>query len=98
MENQKSICDWAHETFGNATATTKIVDRFFEEVVELRLNAFTVPYFTQHIQDECADCLIMLYQVAGAYGFDLQEVVDEKMKINRERKWHTTGDGTGQHL
>jgi len=40
----------------------------------------------------------MLYQVASAFGFDLHEQVDHKMKINRSRTWDVKGDGTGQHI
>lgn len=50
------------------------------------------------IPAETADVLIVLYNIAGMRGFDLHEEVDRKMKINRARRWHKLGDGTGYHI
>lgn len=47
---------------------------------------------------EAADVLIVLYGVAGMRGFDLHAEVDQKMAINRARKWAARGDGTGYHV
>ena|SRR3990167_4706858 len=100
MENQNSISAWATQTFGPPTTPKKIVERFVEEVVELDTLSIAQLYSMnlEKIQSECADCLIVLYQVAEAYGFDLLTAVDNKMVINRARKWKTDGDGVGQHI
>ena len=92
METQASISTWATKTFGKPANLELIVDRFLEEVKELQSGTL------EDLTDECADCLIVLYQVAETAGFDLQDAVDEKMKINRARKWNTNGDGVGQHI
>ena len=98
METQISISEWATQTFGPPSSPKKIVERFVEEVVELdSLSATEVPIL-EDITDECADCLVILYQVAEAYGFDLLTAVDQKMIVNRARKWKTDGDGVGQHI
>lgn len=47
---------------------------------------------------ESADVLITLYRVAHVLGGDLHADVDDKMVINRARKWRITGDGVGQHV
>lgn len=39
-----------------------------------------------------------LVNLAFALGFDLQEVRDEKMKINRARQWGRSKNGHFQHL
>jgi hypothetical protein len=31
-------------------------------------------------------------------GHDLSTAVDEKMSINRQRRWQLSGDGVGQHI
>ena len=102
METQISISEWAQQTFGVATSPKKLVERFVEEVVELdaksAFHGLMTPKNFDAIQDECADCLVVLYQVAEAYGFDLLTAVDQKMEINRARKWKTAGDGVGQHI
>lgn len=92
METQASISTWAKETFGEPTSLELVVDRFLEEVEELQTGA------PEDLPDECADCMIVLLQVAATAGFDLQEAIDAKMKINRARKWNTKGDGVGQHI
>lgn len=56
------------------------------------------PYYLTRIQSEMADVLIVLYGAAEAYGFNLQEVVDSKMRINRARTWKQSGNGFGQHI
>jgi len=56
------------------------------------------PLDEEYIREEAADVLIVLYQVATAYGFDLHAEVDRKMEINRNRKWKVDKDGVGQHL
>lgn len=91
-ETQKTISEWATTTFGKPADAEIIVDRFLEEVDELQSGAI------EDLPNECADCLIVLYQVAETMGFDLQTAVNSKMQTNRARKWDTRGDGVGQHI
>jgi len=98
-ETQKTIHAWATQTFGLLVDKGVAIQRMMQEVDELdysSLHANTVS--PSIIANECADVLIMLYQVASAFGFDLHEQVDHKMKINRSRTWDVKGDGTGQHI
>lgn len=46
---------------------------------------------------ECADNLIVLYQVASRLGVDLHDEVDKKMARNRARTWKKTEGGRYQH-
>ena len=92
METQVSISAWATATFGKPANLELIIDRFLEEVDELQSGAAT------DLADECADCLVVLYQVAETAGFDLHDAVDKKMVKNRNRRWNTKGDGVGQHI
>lgn len=96
-ETQKTISEWATQTFGVPENLDPIVDRFLEEVDELASSTASV-LTLEELQSECADCLIVLYQVAQTGGFDLHEAVNNKMQINRSRKWDTKGDGVGQHI
>lgn len=50
------------------------------------------------IPKEAADVVIVLYTVAHSLGFDIHEHIDEKMAVNRSRKWVAQGDGTGYHV
>lgn len=51
----------------------------------------------EDIGPEAADVVIMLYQLADTVGFDLLDHVDEKMRINRGRKWKKLADGSYRH-
>lgn len=94
-ETQKTICEWAEETFGPCSADTAFF-RCAEEFSELE------NYFELDGRDwgraieECADVLITLYRVAECLGEDLHAAVNRKMAINRNRKWKVSG-GVGQH-
>jgi len=97
-ETQKTISVWAVKTFGYSTVERSIA-RMVEEVEELKkVDLFNDRHSFDDISNECADILIMLYQVAFVVGFDLHACVDHKMEINRVRKWKIAGDGTGQHV
>jgi NTP pyrophosphatase (non-canonical NTP hydrolase) len=100
-ETQSSICQWAEETFGPITLLVSF-DRFKEEFIEAEdfIKYGVRPTLTEHnnkIKDELADMLITLYRVAECAKVDLNSAVNDKMKINRNRKWKRYGDGTGQH-
>jgi NTP pyrophosphatase (non-canonical NTP hydrolase) len=97
METQKSISEWAIKTFGQPITTDIIFDRFMSEITELS-ERFSDCRDPEYLKDECADCLIILYQFCQESGFDLHDAVDQKMTINRNRKWKTKGDGVGQHI
>lgn len=97
METQETISKWAIETFGKPQDEEIILTRFMDEVQELD-DKFSEGAENQAIIDECADVLIILYQVANTHGFDLHEAVNKKMQTNRARKWDTKGDGVGQHV
>lgn len=47
---------------------------------------------------ECADVLITLYRVMHVLDGQLHLWVDDKMAINRSRKWKMVGPGIGQHV
>jgi hypothetical protein len=90
-ETQRTICDWADNTFGFTTPNSAI-NRMLQEVREVEWHK------PDELADECADVLITLYRVADTFNFDLHACVDHKMEINRGRKWKSNGDGTGQHI
>lgn len=80
------ITKWQAETFGHATADSKIahlkqeVDELADDVANKSVNAAS----------EFADCFILLFGAAASYGMtytDICEAVCNKMKINRARTW-----------
>ena len=96
METQETIGRWADEAFGKAASLWVIVSRLHAE--ELELLKAVDHGAPEAIRDEAADVAIVLYRLAQVAGFDLARAVNEKMAVNRQRKWMVFGDGTGQHV
>lgn len=96
METQKTISQWGIETFGTPVTNEVIFDRFIEEINELASSYDE--RMAGKIQDKCADVFIVLCQFCEQSGFDLMTIVNDKMAINRARKWSTDGDGVSQYI
>jgi NTP pyrophosphatase (non-canonical NTP hydrolase) len=52
------------------------------------LNDDKLPH-RQMVEVELADCLIRIFDLAGAHGFDLEGAYNEKMAYNAQRADHT---------
>ena len=98
METQKTISDWATETFGYPKSVYIIIGRMIQEVRELEVVYSRMQIDNAKIADECADIYIVMCQVINTMGYNLHSCVDHKMEINRARKWTVNEDGTGQHI
>lgn len=96
METQKTIADWADDTFGPALDPGDLVTRAADELEEL-LEAVQKAD-KQEIGKEAADVVILLMRVMELNGLNLHDEVDKKMQINRSRTWVSKGDGTGSHI
>ena len=82
----KNITQWQRETFGQATALSKM-HHLKEEVGELTA-AIEHELPEKHL--EFADCFILLFGAAASDGMtyeDICQAIDEKMTINRARMW-----------
>lgn len=106
-ESQSSIAAWREKTFGptnrgGITKATRLAIRANVEMAELldvaSQGSFGAFPNKDKIIQECADVLIVLYGLADLCELDLHKAVDEKMEINRKRKWYRLGDGTGYHV
>lgn len=96
METQATIAAWAEETFGPVAEPARLAERAMLEMEELR-EALSCGS-KEDAAHEMADILILLYRAAEETGIDLHQAVNEKMTINRARKWRAAGDGTGSHI
>ncbi len=106
METQNSITFWSDKTFGNKHPA-EVAARMSVEVAELVAGLATVatvpvedmdPDLVTELQKECADVFIMLAQVAEKLQVELSDVVNFKMKVNRERAWTRSPSGKMQHV
>ena len=92
-ESQRSIDDWATSVFGPGIDYFAAHKRAVEEMHEFE----TAPDIVEAMR-EAADVVIALFRFAAVAEFDLLNAVDNKMHINRERRWTAHGDGTGHHI
>lgn len=97
IETQKTISDWANETFGTATSNMRIAVRANEEMAEL-LRALSADDYSSKAGEEIADVLIVLCRVAERLGVSIENEVNKKMAINRKRQWKKDGTGHGYHV
>lgn len=107
IESQKSIMDWADQTFGPVSDPLQSALRADQEMKEFRgrLNEALGQEQGEALRDhfsylcaEAADIVICLYRMASVMGADLGQEIDQKMKINRLRQWVSDGTGHGQHV
>ncbi len=95
-ETQKSIAEWAENTFGTVPHHSALVTRAQIEMAEL-LDAVNSGN-KDEIAAESADVIILLMRLAELSDFSLSDALDKKMKTNRSRTWISKGDGTGKHV
>jgi len=96
-ETSASIARWQEETFGSVDSNWSSVVRAQKEWDELR-DCVCEDDDDPRAVMEIADVAIVLSRILAFHGRELKDVINEKMKINRARKWSTTGDGHGQHV
>lgn len=99
-QQQIAVSAWAEATFGSSPSAMIVAARLNTEVAEL-LRAVahgTSPAHLAAIEDEIADVQIMLWRLASVVGCDVDEAARRKMIVNRQRRWHVAGDGTGRHV
>lgn len=80
------IVAWQKETFGKATAQSKI-GHLAEEVIEL---ADALKEGLPDRRLEFADCFLLLFGAAAADGMtydDIVNAIQEKFEINKARVW-----------
>lgn len=97
LENQRTISNWANETFGPAGSNARVAARANEELAEL-LRALTADDDHPKAAEEVADTVIILYRLATRLGIDLHDEIDRKMAVNRAREWKLDNTGHGYHV
>lgn len=94
MSIQKVINKWQRKTFPNGTIKGDW-NHFVREVTELHSDL-------ENDNDpslEMADCVILLFGMAGLKNVNLMKVVRKKMRINKRRKWgKPDNEGVVSHI
>ena len=91
-ETQQTIVEWAKATFGEPAnqAVWEKLDDEFTEMGEAKDD--------EQCAKEAADVYVVLVQYVNLLGYDLHDLVDAKMAINRRRKWDVRPGGVAQHI
>lgn len=99
-EQFESITKWQKETFGSATALSKIA-HLKEEIKELEIELCFHDEPEKALM-EFADCFTLLFGAADSYGLSYElicKAIDDKMAINRKRKWgEPKANGVVNHI
>lgn len=85
----ESISQWQKETFGQATAQSKVA-HLLQEVKELDEELHVNDDNPTKTLMEFADCFILLFGAAASYGMsyeDIKDCINAKMHVNRQRVW-----------
>ena len=96
QETSQTIRKWGDDTFGEVKDLAALVRRASVEMDELMEALNSEDH--DEAGKEAADVVILLHRLMGLIGKDLDEEVDAKMAINRNRIWNIAGDGTGGHI
>jgi|SRR5579871_2527215 len=83
------VTKWQKETFPTATALSR-VHHLKEEILEL-IKELDIPHPSySQLQQEYADCFLLLFGSASASGMNYSDIccaIEMKMKINKSRRW-----------
>jgi len=96
MENQRTISEWAEQTFGSVGSNSSVAARVNKEMAELIME-LAKDDDSPKMGEEIADVIICIMRLADRNGINMLEEVDKKMIINRAREWNLDGHGHGQH-
>lgn len=86
-ETQATINAWQRRMFPNAT-TEGVFNHLREEFKEFLADPSPI---------EAADIIILLYCWADKHSIVMQDIINDKMAVNRMRDWNIQPDGTGRH-
>lgn len=91
-EFQKEVGEWGEVTFPKSYINS-VIDHFDDESKELignfkdeEGNRFSFVSYT-NADEEAADCVLLLLHYCHKRDISLMQLMEDKMKVNRERKW-----------
>lgn len=91
MTALRAAASWARDTFGPnmAGAHSRKAEAEWAEFLEVGT--------TREAVEEAADVVIALAAFCDSAGYDLEDLVAAKVRVNRARVWERQADGTFQH-
>lgn len=94
METQETIKEWADSVGINPTFP-RAVERAAEEMDEALIASYSND--KESTAFELADVMITVYIAASVLGVDIHSKINEKMEVNRSRKWKRDNTGCVYH-
>ena len=92
----KAVGLWADETFPQSTAES-VINHLKREIIELEEAVKNPTSF--NIQQEAADCQILLWHLAHKCHFNINEEAADKHRVNKHRKWgKPDAEGVVEHV
>lgn len=88
-ELQREIVAWADSVFPDR-APDETFRKLVGEIEEMKRDPES--------EEEFADAIILLFDLAHLMKIDIARAVKTKMEINRNRKWVKGADGLHQHV
>lgn len=105
VELERQRLEWSLKNFPDATyfsSLRKLKEEIKEVEKELKyLEKFPEQYSLPKLTMEYADCLMCLFDSAGRAGIPVEDIIEsfeEKLEINKERKWVKNPDNTYSHV
>jgi len=89
------IQKWCVETFGEVIDWDLYISRIIEELQELRTSISEGDRINE--AEEFSDVFILLLRAVIERGIDIETAIDDKMVINKNRKWSSV-DGIGRSI
>jgi len=96
-ETQETISEWVKTTFGTGGTNIRLVTRANEEMAEL-LAKIAIDETHTEAGEEIADVIINLLRLGTRLNLNVQDEINKKMAINRQRKWRVDESGQGYHI
>lgn len=93
---QAIVGKWANETFPDAD-NDSITSHLTDEVEELANAAHVDAEGMGNIEEEAADCLLLLLHLAHRNGFSLFDAAAVKHSLNTARTWQTERNERGYY-
>jgi NTP pyrophosphatase (non-canonical NTP hydrolase) len=93
---QDEVGEWGDRTFTKSTPLS-VLAHFRREIVELHKAHDETDRLAA--REEAADCVMLLLHYAHKQGFSLEQALNDKFAICRDRKWkEPDAEGVCEHV
>ena len=97
---QEELGRWSRGMFGDGeNRDLGMFAHLKKEMEELEDALYDKPVSLPKLEDEIADCTLLLFDLAHLHNIDIIKAMKKKHEINKSRKWGTVNpDGSVEHI